>query len=241
MPATPEPRIAPPAAADSARPDSARDRILAAAEAVIAEQGYAAASLRRIAQRAGVPVTLISYHFGSKLELYRAIFRLRVPTIVGQRRTGLEIARLEPDPDRRLELVVRALFVPMLGLRGSGHFGAILSREVVDPGNAERGIFAEMFDPVAQMLLAALRDCLPDWSEAEIHYAYNAMVGAMVYFLADTGRMARLSGGAADPDRIDEAAQHLVDIMVAGLRHRRRRGARNPPRTAGGQDATGHL
>lgn len=228
MPARPESRIAPPAAADTARPDaarpdSARDRILAAAEAVIAEQGYAATSLRRIADRAGVPVTLISYHFGSKLDLYRAIFRLRVPTIVGQRRTGLEIARMETDPDRRLDLVVRALIVPMLSLRGSGHFGAILSREVVEPGNAERGIFAEMFDPVAQMLLAALQDCLPDWSAAEIHYAYNAMLGSMLYYLADTGRIARLSDGAADPDRTEEAAQHLVDLLVAGLRHRRRR------------------
>lgn len=222
-PATPPPAEAGAVQRPEPRPDSARDRILAAAEAVIAEQGYAAASLRGIAARAGVPVTLISYHFGSKLELYRAIFRLRVPTIVGQRQTGLEIARMEADPDRRLELVVRALIVPMLGLRNSGRFGAILSREVVEPGNAERGIFAEMFDPVARMVLDALRDCLPDWSEAEIHYAYNAMLGSMMYFMADTGRMARLSAGAADPDRTDEAAQHLVDILVAGLRHRRRR------------------
>lgn len=203
--------------------ERARDRILWAAEEVIAEQGYAATSLRRIAERAAVPVALISYHFGSKLDLYRAIFELRVPTIVGQRQTGLEIARMESDLDRRLELVVRALIVPMLSLRGSGHFGAILAREVVDPANVERGIFAEMFDPVAEMLLGALTDCLPDWSRAEIHYAYNTMLGVMMFFMADTGRIKRLSDGAADADRTEEAAQHLVDILVAGLRHRRRR------------------
>lgn len=204
------------------RGESARDRILAAAEEVIAELGYGATSLRRIADRAGVPVTLISYHFGSKLELYRAIFRLRVPTIIGQRKTGLEIARLEPDLDRRLELVVRALIVPMLGLRKSGHFGTIVAREVVEAGNSERGIFAEMFDPVAEMILRALADCLPDWTRAEIHYAYNTMLGSMMFFMADTGRIRRLSEGEADPDRIEEAARHMVDILVAGLRHRRR-------------------
>ena len=204
------------------RGESARERILAAAEAVIAEQGYGATSLRRIADRAGVPVTLISYHFGSKLELYRAIFRLRVPTIIGQRKTGLEIARLEPDLDRRLELVVRALIVQMLGLRKSGHFGTIVAREVVEAGNSERGIFAEMFDPVAEMILKALADCLPDWTRAEIHYAYNTMLGSMMFFMADTGRIRRLSEGDADPDRIEEAARHMVEILVAGLRHRRR-------------------
>jgi len=202
---------------------NARERILAAAEEVIAELGYGATSLRRIADRAGVPVTLISYHFGTKLELYRTIFRLRAPAIIGQRRTGLDIARMEPDLDRRLDLVVRALIVPLMSPRTSGHFGTILAREVVDAGNTERGIFAEMFDPVAAMLLAALRECLPDWTEAEVHYAYNTMLGATLYFIADTGRIVRLSGGQADPDRTAEVAQHLVDILVAGLRHRRRR------------------
>ena len=203
--------------------ERARDRILWAAEEVIADLGYAATSLRKIAERAEVPVALISYHFGSKLDLYRAIFLLRVPTIVGQRQTALDIARMETDLDRRLELVVRALIVPMLGLRNSGRFGGILAREIVEPANEERGIFTEMFDPVAAMLLAELKECLPDWSKAEIHYAYNTMLGGMMFFLADTGRIRRLSGGAADPDRNEEAAQHLVDLLVAGLRHRRRR------------------
>lgn len=219
---TPAPAPLPPDP-DAARGPNARERILAAAEGVIAELGYGATSLRRIADRAGVPVTLISYHFGTKLELYRTIFRLRVPTIIGQRKVGLEIARLEPDLDRRLELVVSALIVPLMSLRNSGHFGAILAREVVEPGNIERGIFAEMFDPVAEMVLAAMRDCLPDHSEPEIHYAYNTMLGATLYFIADTGRIVRLSGGQVDPDRTALVAQHLVDILVAGLRHRRRR------------------
>lgn len=205
------------------RTERARDRILAAAEEVFAAQGYDGTSLRRIAELAGVPVALVSYHFGSKLELYRAIFHLRVPTIVGQRQTGLEIARLEPDRERRLELVVRALIVPMLGLRNSGRFGSILAREITDPGNVERGIFREMFDPVAEMMLEALRDCLPDWTEADLHYAYNTMLGSMMYFMADTGRIVRLSQGQADPDRNEEASQHMVDILYAGLLHRRRR------------------
>lgn len=206
-----------------ARTEKARDRILWAAEEVIAELSYNGTSLRKIAERASVPVALVSYHFGSKLELYRAIFQQRVPTIVGQRQMGLEIARMESDLDRRLELVVRALIVPMLSLRGSGHFGAILAREMTDPANLEHGIIAEMFDPVAEMMLSAMRECLPDWSEAEIHYAYNTLLGAMMFFMGDTGRVARLSKGAADADRIDDSAQHLVDILVAGLRHRRRR------------------
>lgn len=230
----------PKAAASSRRADEApeprsertRDRILAVAEDIFAEQGFAATSLRAIASRAEVPVTLISYHFGSKLELYRAIFRLRAPTIVGQRKLGLEMASLETDLDRRLELVVRALVVPMLGLRKSGQFGAILAREIIDPANVERGIFEEMFDPVAGMVLAALKECLPDWTKAQIHYSYNTLLGAMMYFMGDTGRIARLSDGAADPDRSEEASQYLVDLLVAGLRNASWHRASPRPRAA---------
>ena len=102
---------------DDAAGASARERILDEAQRVFARFGYDGASMRRIAEAAGVPVALVSYHFGSKDGLYRAVFYRRVPAIVEQRLAGLAIAMSEPDLDRRLELVVKALVMPMLRLR----------------------------------------------------------------------------------------------------------------------------
>ena len=43
-----------------------KQKILDAAEQLIAEQGYAATSLRQIIAEAGVNLASIHYHFGSK-------------------------------------------------------------------------------------------------------------------------------------------------------------------------------
>ncbi|MGQ9371574.1 TetR/AcrR family transcriptional regulator [Azospirillum sp. ST 5-10] len=205
--------------------DSAKERILDAAETLFGELGYGGATARRIADEAGVPVALINYHFGSKEGLYRAIFEKRTPAIYDQRVVGLQLARSEPNRDRRIELVIKALIVPMLGLRGGGKasaFGRILARELSDPAAESRGIFREMFDPVAQMMIDAIAECFPEWTAAEVHWAYHTMLGAMMIVMMDNGRIARLSGGAASAENHEEAARHIVAILTAGLKHRDR-------------------
>jgi AcrR family transcriptional regulator len=54
--------------------DATREKILASALRVFAEYGYAGASIRRIAQEAGVALGLLYSHFEGKRELLRALF-----------------------------------------------------------------------------------------------------------------------------------------------------------------------
>ncbi|AQZ53086.1 TetR/AcrR family transcriptional regulator [Martelella mediterranea] len=204
---------------------TSKEKILSAGEAVFGKYGYDATTVRKIAARADVPVALINYHFGSKEGLYRAIFETRSPAIRGQRVVGLQLARSEADWDKRVELVVKALIVPMFGLRDNandGAFGRILARELSDPSSEGRGIFRETFDPVAEMMLDALAECFPDWTRAEVNWAYQTMLGAMMIVMMDNGRMARLSGGTADSADTAAAATHIVAMLTAGLKHRDR-------------------
>ena len=53
--------------------DSARDRILAAAEELFAERGFEATPISRIADRAGVPKGLVHYYFARKPDLLEAL------------------------------------------------------------------------------------------------------------------------------------------------------------------------
>jgi AcrR family transcriptional regulator len=50
-------------------------KILDAAEHAFAEHGYAGTSTREIARRAGVPFGALHYHWGSKKQLWEAVFR----------------------------------------------------------------------------------------------------------------------------------------------------------------------
>jgi AcrR family transcriptional regulator len=200
---------------------SARERILDQAQRVFAIFGFDGASMRQIAEAAGVPVALVSYHFGSKDGLYRAVFYRRVPAIVEQRDAGIAIAMSESDLDRRLELLVKVLVMPWLRLRARDKdpsLGRLLAHESIDPNSEARGIIRDLFDPVARKLLAALASALPGRSVQDIAWAYQFMLGAMVYVMSDAGRIARLSNGHCHPDDEDAAGAHMVAFLTAGIR-----------------------
>jgi AcrR family transcriptional regulator len=62
----------PPGVTRDSRASRTRESIEAAALQAFSESGFEAASTRDIAQRAGVKQQLITYHYGSKLELWKA-------------------------------------------------------------------------------------------------------------------------------------------------------------------------
>ena len=51
------------------RGEATRERVLAAAREVLLERGFAQTSTRAVAERAGVQLSLVHYHFGSKQRL----------------------------------------------------------------------------------------------------------------------------------------------------------------------------
>ena len=201
-----------------------QERILAAAEELFAEAGYEGTSIRQIALKAGVPVALISYHFGGKRGLYRRVFESHAPTLVAERRAGLALAALEQNPDRRLAAIVKAVLVPMLGLRsaeGRQSLGRLLAREVSDPRSVERGITQDLLDPIAAAVTDLLGATLPGRSAAEIHWAYQMMIGTMTFIMADAGRIQRISGGACDPEDVDATIRHITPLILDGFKNGR--------------------
>ncbi|MGI4748534.1 MAG: TetR/AcrR family transcriptional regulator [Janthinobacterium lividum] len=201
--------------------DDRRLRIVTAAESVFSERGYDAGTLREIASRAGVPLSLITYHYADKLGLYRAIFEARVPQIVQQRLAGLALADLETDPERRLDLIVKALLVPMLGLRATKDgrmFATLLAREVADPSSIQRGVVQGFMRPVTSAFLGRLKEALPTADETAVLWAYGSMIGAMLYMLAGGGSMKDVTNGSVDPDDVRACTDHLVGIALAGFR-----------------------
>lgn len=71
------------------------DQLLDAAQAVFAEEGLRAASLRAIARRAGCDPALIYYHFDSKEALFAALLERRFPAV------RLEVEQLTDPADLR--------------------------------------------------------------------------------------------------------------------------------------------
>jgi AcrR family transcriptional regulator len=207
-------------AAAGLSPLSTRDRILREAERIFADAGFEGASLRKIALAANVPLALLTYYFNSKIGLYRAVFERRTPIVVQQRFAGLEIADLESDPDRRLQLIVEALIVPMLQLRKTedgGNFGRLLAYEESAPASNTRGVISEFFDPVGRRMIESLSKAMPGRSKKEINWIYHFMLGAMVHVMADSGRMERLSHGQCNPRKTTVSIKYLTSYLRRAL------------------------
>ena len=58
-----------------ARDSTTRDMLVAATSQIMVEEGYAAATSRRVAAKAGVKPALVHYYFPTMDELYLAVFR----------------------------------------------------------------------------------------------------------------------------------------------------------------------
>jgi AcrR family transcriptional regulator len=74
-------------------------QILAAARAVLIEEGYASLTTRKIAERVGIRQSNVQYYFPSKVELVRALFEHSVEEDL---RVAREISQTELSPLTRM-------------------------------------------------------------------------------------------------------------------------------------------
>src|SRR4051794_4654288 len=91
-----------------------KQKILDAAEQLIAEQGYTGTSLRQIIASAGVNLASIHYHFGSKEELLDQLLTRKAGPVNEKRIELLDRYAAEWDGAMPLEKVFEAFFAPMV-------------------------------------------------------------------------------------------------------------------------------
>jgi len=158
-----------------------KQKILDAAERLIAEQGYAATSLRQIIGAAGVNLASVHYHFGSKEELLDALV-MRKAGPVNERRLALldryaEEFQSSPVP---VEKVLFAFFSPMAeAANRNPQFVRVMGRIIVE--GLLPAVVQKNFQPVLTRLVGALRQALPHLSPEELQWRMHFMTGVMAH------------------------------------------------------------
>jgi len=217
-----------PAKARTALGEQTRTEILDVAESICAREGFEGLSIRAIANVAGVNVAAISYYFGSKRQLFEAMFRRRVVPVNEERLAMLDQCRLRQGGDY-LESVIRAFITPPMKLTDfvdpSGRPALVvmqfLARVFAMPG--EDAFLLEYYEPVRSRFVEALCLGLPDLHLEDVIWRYNLMVGALIYAMAGTVRMTRVPQAFPDspphpPGSADEAIGQMVRFLSAGMR-----------------------
>ncbi len=198
---------------------STRDRILGSAERLFARYGYDGVSIRQIGAAACAQIALINYHFGTKDQLYRAVFERRIRPVSERRRAALAMAVAE-QPKPSLRAILDALARPWIEMRGTPEgrdYTRLIAREVNDPREADRGIVADLLDPIARDFIAAIEQALPGHDRADIHWAYLSFMGTLLVVLANPERVTRLSGALFDGQSDDAVVERLVGFVERAL------------------------
>ncbi len=196
-----------------------RDRILKAATRLFAEHGFDGVSIRAIAAAADSQLALLHYHFGSKANLYRAVWENHYALAADVRRDALAEIDFSRPREEVVREIVRSFLEPPISMRSDpacSDFACILARETNDPKERDHGVVTAYLDPVARLLIAALSRAMPELSPADLAWGYQAMAGVSTAYMADSGRTARLSNNEVNTCDMREAMPRLIEFSVGG-------------------------
>ena len=211
-------------------PQATRRALVAAATRLFAERGFDAVPIGTVAAEAGVNKALISYHFGGKRGLYRAILTAAFADMADGLR---QVEANGADPRRALSGVL-ATFARIRQARPE--FPALFLREVLS-----RGIEPAVLPYIAEILGVTRRLAERGMREGVFRRVdpvamHLALVGSLVYFLAtESARNAAAAAGRVPRmPRFAEFLRYLEELTLRGLRPdrrtsspiRRRKGAR---------------
>ncbi len=212
-----------------------KDRILDAAEQLFARHGFYGVSVRDITEAAGVDVALVNYHFGSKRELFTAVFQRRAELLNPERLARLEEVRRAALPGvATLEDIVNSFTSPMLerSARGGPGWKSYFALVAQVNNSPEWGpvLMTRHFDPLVERFIEVVREALPGCSPRDVYWGYQFLTGALTLTFAETGRIDKLSGGLCKSSDLDSVHERLAPYVAAGFRALCRGSAATAPR-----------
>lgn len=194
-----------------------KQRILDTAERLIADQGYAATSLRHIIGEAGVNLAAVHYHFGSKEDLLDELI-LRKAVSVNEERLEL-LGRYEAEAGGRpvaVEKVLHAFFAPMIE-RGSRNPQFIKLMGRMHTEGLMPSILAKHFQPTLVRFTEALRRSVPHLPEGEMTSRLQFMIGAMSHAVCEQRQIPVEPAGTLEMPDFRRTMRRLMVFLSGGL------------------------
>ena len=206
-------------------PEHARERLLLAGLRLFAEQGYAKTSIRQICLAASVNVASVSYYFGNKAGLYRAVF------------WGLTGGTADPcaAPDAALDMTnfsLRGLLQRMLEPLKSGAQARLWiklhRREMIEPTGLWQQKINQGMQPMHAALIGYLCERLAiERPDDEVQALATLIIGPAVHLLVNCEVIDVLAPQLlAGPQSIDRWCERLLangEALIRAERNRRRR------------------
>ncbi len=200
-----------------------RESIADAAEFIFGEQGFPAASLRQITDKAGANLAAVNYYFRSKEDLYREVLFRRLRAVNAERLTLLtqaeQLAGDHPVPLRAVFDTLIRPWLPRAGAPAAAGFPSLrlVSRELMEPQPFLQAELAREFEPLTARYTQALGQCLPGVPPAELLWRLQFSLGALHAAAVRWPELQRLAAGPEAAPGREDLVRRLVDWCAAGL------------------------
>lgn len=202
---------------------NARDAILDTAEALFAEQGFDAASIRDITAQAGVRLASVNYYFKSKEGLFFEVISRRASVLSEDRLTLLrQIDFKKLDVDDGLRQLSHAFIYPLLKRSTEGHSGwkhyCRLINATATLRMSRASTIMTKFDVPALEFINAIRTVMPNISERNSFYAFHFLLGSTISVFTESYRIDQLSKDKYKSSDLVPICDQLVRYVSAGLK-----------------------
>jgi AcrR family transcriptional regulator len=200
--------------------EDTKQRLLEAAEALFADKGYAAVSVREITNAAGTHLSAINYHFGDKRSLYLEVFRRMVvprgQVILDGVRQALD--GIDASPDQVLRAAAHAfLSLKVNNEKNWMRHHQLMARELAHPTEALDMMIQEVHYPLFKMLSQRLSPYLSPEALSRLPMYMMSFSGQIMQFSLGRHLIESLTGKPYDDDFLEFLVNHIVDFSLKGM------------------------
>ena len=197
-----------------------KERILQEAEALFAERGFYAVTIREITQAARCNLAAVNYHFGNKQNLYMEVFRC-----LWKPRAKRILARFESVLAQReltLQDIVHAVaeaFIkgPLSDEERLRHF-QLMVREMARPTEAFEMVIGDVIGPFQRKLAELIRPFMArEMGQVALLLYIQSIISMVIHFNFARNPVMRITGMEYDAQFKDELVDHVVQFSLSGL------------------------
>jgi AcrR family transcriptional regulator len=188
--------------------DPKRDEILLAARRDFAQSGYEGSNLRRIAAEAGIDVALIAHHFGTKLDLWKAVVDSLAARLLG----GTEEMPAPPEDADVADRIRRALRRYIEINSDLPELGMLVSQEIQLPGERRDYVYDRLVKPRRDQLVPLIREAIGAGvvRQQDPELLFFLLATSISTSMAIRPLIARFTDAAGSMDRFREALEQSV-------------------------------
>ena len=194
------------------------ERLLEAATQVFAQKGYRDTTVADIGRVAGCNAAAVNYHYGSKEQLYAAVWRAAFDKAqqIFPLNGGLSA---QAPATERLRAFIQALINRMLSPGEMGYAGQILLAELGQPTEAIEIVRQDALEPIRPWVDQILRDLLgKKATQQQIVFCAMSVVHQCLALAFRRGKMPPHFRDF-DPSRLrEDLAEHIFKFSLAGIK-----------------------